>query len=81
MFLAEHKKLDLFISTKKMNHWELEFDYIKKIYTSLLKSELFEVYSKLIEPTDKQQIRFVVSLFKDFIANDNYNHLAFHHLY
>ena len=71
MFLADHKKLDLFISTKKMNHWELEFDYIKKIYTSLLKSELFEVYSKLIEPTDKQQIRFVVSLFKDFIAPDD----------
>tara|TARA_B110000971_G_scaffold41231_1_gene40389 strand:+ start:49 stop:960 length:912 start_codon:yes stop_codon:yes gene_type:complete len=71
MFLADHKKLDLFISNKKMNHWELEFDYIKKIYTSLLKSELFEVYSKLIEPTDKQQIRFVVSLFKDFIAPDD----------
>ena len=71
MFLADHKKLDLFISTKKMNHWELEFDYIKKIYTSLLKSELFDVYRKLIEPTDKQQIRFVVSLFKDFIAPDD----------
>ena len=71
IFLAEHKKLDLFISTKKMNHWELEFDYIKKIYATLLKSELFEVYSKLTEPTDEQQIRFVVSLFKDIIAPDD----------
>ena len=71
IFLAEHKKLDLFISSKKMNHWELEFDYIKKIYTSLLKSELFEEYSALTEPTDEQQIRFVVSLFKDVIAPDD----------
>ena len=71
IFLAEHKKLDLFISSKKMNHWELEFDYIKKIYTSLLKSQLFEGYSALTEPTDEQQIRFVVSLFKDFIAPDD----------
>ena len=71
IFLAEHKKLELFISSKKMNHWELEFDYIKKIYTSLLKSELFEEYSALTEPTDEQQIRFVVSLFKDFIAPDD----------
>ena len=54
-----------------MNHWELEFDYIKKIYATLLKSELFEVYSKLTEPTDEQQIRFVVSLFKDIIAPDD----------
>ena len=71
IFLAEHKKLELFISSKKMNHWELEFDYIKKIYTSLLKSELFEEYSALTEPTDEQQIRFVVSLFKDVIAPDD----------
>lgn len=71
IFLAKHKKLDLFISSKKMNHWELEFDYIKKIYTSLLKSQLFEGYRALTEPTDEQQIRFVVSLFKDFIAPDD----------
>jgi len=30
IFLAEHKKLDLFISTKKMNHWELELITLKK---------------------------------------------------
>jgi len=59
------------MKTKKMNHWELEFDYVKKIYTSLLESELFREYIKLSEPTNEEQIRFVVSMFKNLIAPDD----------
>ena len=70
-FLARHKILVEFMKTKKMNHWELEFDYVKKIYTSLLESELFREYIKLSEPTNEEQIRFVVSMFKNLIAPDD----------
>ena len=70
-FLAQHKILADFIKTKKINHWELEFDYVKKIYHSLLESELFEEYSKQPEPTNEEQIRFVVSVFKNLIAPDD----------
>lgn len=71
LYLSQHQKLAQFKAAKKMNHWELEFDYVKKIYTSLLESEIFEEYSKLSEPSDDEQIRFVVSMFKNIIAPDD----------
>lgn len=70
-FFVNHKKLAQFLSLKKMNHWELEFDYVKKTYAKILKSELFKTYSKLLEPSDEEQLRFVVSIFKDIIAPDD----------
>ena len=71
LFISNNKKLTQFISNKKLNHWELEFDYIKKIYTSILTSEVFETYNKIESPSDEEDIRFVVSIFKNIIAPDD----------
>ena len=71
LYLSQHQRLAQLIAAKKTNHWELEFDYVKRIYTLLLESEIFKEYSKLSEPSDDEQIRFVVSIFKNIIAPDD----------
>ncbi len=71
ILISNHKELKQFIINKKLNHWELEFDYVKKIYSFILESEIFETYRKIDNPNDEEQIRFIVSIFKSIIAPDD----------
>ncbi len=71
VYLANHKQLNQFLVTRKMNQWELNFDYVKKIYAKLLESNLLSEYSEIKNPSEKEQRSFVVSMFKDIIAPDD----------
>lgn len=71
IYLANNKQLNQLLSVKKINHWELEFDYVKKIYAKLLESDLLIKYSKLKTFSKKEQRDFVVSIFKNIIAPDD----------
>ena len=70
-FIAENKKLNQFIDNKNLNQWDLEFDYVKKIYSKILESDIFKTYKKIENPSDAEDVNFVSSIFKNIIAPDD----------
>ena len=70
LIIAKHPFLKSSIEQHKINLWELEFDYIRKLFDKITASQLYQDFSSLETPSFKVQQKFLVELFRDIIAPD-----------
>lgn len=68
--LASNKLLNEAIANRKMNFWDLDFEYIDIIYKNIVKSDLFETYTKKAKPSFDDDKYFIVEVFKTIIASN-----------
>lgn len=69
--IAKHPFLIQKMELNKLTLWELEFEYIRKLFDKIIASSLYEVFSILENPSFKEQQKFLVELFRDIIAPDD----------
>ena len=69
--IAKHTFLTQKIEQNKLNLWELEFDYIRKLFEKITTSALYQEFTSLDHPNFKAQQKFLVELFRDIIAPDD----------
>lgn len=66
--ISSNKLLTDAIAKQKINYWDLDFEYVDKIFKQVLKSKIYWKYAELNHrdfQTDKQ---FVADIFRDIIA-------------
>ena len=59
------------IEQNKLNIWELEFDYIRQLFETIVSSEIYLAFKELDRPNFKEQQKFFIKLFKEIIAPDD----------
>lgn len=69
--IAKHPFLTKKIEQNKLNIWELEFDYVRQLFETIVSSEIYLAYTELDGPNFKEQQKFFVKLFKEIIAPDD----------
>lgn len=68
--IAKHPFLAKKIEQHKLNTWDLEFDYVRQLFETIVKSEYYQAYKETAAPSFKEQQKFIVKLFKEIIAPD-----------
>jgi len=71
VLIAKHPFLNKKIEQNKLNIWELEFDYVRQLFETVVSSEIYLAYTELDGPNFKEQQKFFVKLFKEIIAPDD----------
>jgi len=56
------------ISNKKLNYWDLDFEYVDIIFKAILKSDIYENYTEEVETSFKKDKQFVLDVFTEIIA-------------
>ncbi|MFK7833158.1 MAG: transcription antitermination factor NusB [Winogradskyella sp.] len=56
------------IANRKLNYWDLDFEYVDIIFKAILKSEIYQNYTEEIETSFKKDKQFVVEIFTQIIA-------------
>ena len=69
--IAKHPFLIKKIDQNKLNIWELEFDYVRQLFKTIVSSEIYLAFKELDRPNFKEQQKFLVELFRDIIAPDD----------
>lgn len=75
--VAKHPFLSNKIEQHKLNIWDLEFDYVRQLFETIVSSEIYQDFKELESPNFKEQQKFLVKLFKEIIAPDDrlYNYI------
>jgi N utilization substance protein B len=74
-FIAEHPILVNHVKKKKIKFWELDFDYVKSNFNSLMENENFQEYARKKSPTLREDRDIIVFFFKVIIApSDGFYH-------
>ncbi|MGC6478803.1 MAG: transcription antitermination protein NusB [Flavobacteriaceae bacterium] len=71
IFLMEHPIGSKKGMSRRLKHWDLEFEYVKKIYQSWEKSDAFQTYTALESPNKEEQHQFLLHYFKHFVATSD----------
>ena len=66
--IAKHPFLTKKIEENKLNIWELEFDFIRQLFQTIVASDIYLTYKEGGVQSFKAQQKFLVKLFKDIIA-------------
>ncbi len=69
--LSENKALLETIAKRKINLWDLDFEYVDIIYKNIVKSDLFSTYTKKQYPSFEDDKYFIVEIFKTIIASND----------
>ena len=51
------------ISKRKLNYWDLDFEYVDILFKDILKSEIYEDYCDEPETTFKKDKQFIIRYF------------------
>ncbi|MGB1449471.1 MAG: transcription antitermination factor NusB [Flavobacteriaceae bacterium] len=68
--IAKHPFLAKKIEQNKLNTWELEFDYVRQLFDTIVSSEIYLEYKAKENFTFKNQQKFLVQVFKEVVAPD-----------
>jgi len=68
--IAKHPFLAKKIAQHKLNTWDLEFDYVRQLFETIVASEIFLSYTTQEGGSFKEQQKVLVKLFKEIIAPD-----------
>ena len=71
VLIAKHPFLNKKIEQNKLNIWELEFDYVRQLFETIVSSEIYLAFKELDRPNFKEQQKFFIKLFKEIIAPDD----------
>jgi N utilization substance protein B len=66
--IAESISLEGYVEINKLNNWELDDEYVKIIFDTLQKSNLYKEYIDTPEDSFKIDKAFVIDFFKEIIA-------------
>ncbi|NNE31938.1 MAG: transcription antitermination factor NusB [Winogradskyella sp.] len=66
--ISDNKMLQETISKRKLNFWDLDFEYVDIIFRAILKSQLFTDYAKESENSFAADKSFIINIFTDIIA-------------
>ena len=69
--IAKHPFLTKKIEQNNLNIWDLEFDYVRQLFDTIVSSEIYLAFKVLDGPNFKEQRKFFVKLFKEIIAPDD----------
>jgi N utilization substance protein B len=66
--IAESISVEGYVEINKLNNWELDDEYVKIIFDTLQKSDLYKKYIDTLEDSFKIDKAFVIEFFKEIIA-------------
>jgi len=66
--ISTNKMLQEHIEKRKLNYWDLDFEYIDILFKEILKSNLYKVYVSETEESFKKDKNFVLEVYKEIIA-------------
>ena len=66
--IRESVSLESYLELNKLEHWDLDDEYVKLIFDALQKSTLYINYLNTTEPSFKKDKAFVIDFFKEIIA-------------
>jgi N utilization substance protein B len=66
--IAESTSVEGYVEINKLNNWELDDEYVKIIFDTLQKSDLYKKYIDTSEDSFKIDKAFVIDFFKEIIA-------------
>jgi len=70
IFISENKLLQERINKRKLNIWDLDFEYVDILFRKIIKSDIYKAYLK--DPvTFKTDQKFVYNIYKSIIATDD----------
>lgn len=66
--ISSNKMLQEHITKRKLNFWDLDFEYVDILFKAILKSDLYEVYSKDSDISFKKDKKFILDIYTEIIA-------------
>lgn len=66
--ISSNKMLQEHIEKRKLNFWDLDFEYIDILFKAILKSKLYETYTSETESSFKRDKAFVLDIYTEIIA-------------
>ncbi len=66
--LQESVSLSKYLEDNKLQNWNTNDEYVKMVFDQLQKSDLYNSYLNEVNPSFKSDKKFIIQLFKDFIA-------------
>jgi N utilization substance protein B len=66
--ISSNKMLQEHITKRKLNFWDLDFEYVDILFKAILKSELYDVYSKDSDISFKKDKKFILDIYTEIIA-------------
>ncbi|MDT0557253.1 transcription antitermination factor NusB [Ichthyenterobacterium sp. W332] len=66
--LSENKALNDVITSKKLNFWDLDFEYVDILLKAILKSDVYNNYMSKKVSSFKEDKEFVIDMYKEVIA-------------
>lgn len=66
--ISSNKMLQEHIESRKLNFWDLDFEYVDILFKAILKSDLYEEYSNDTEISFKKDRKFILEIYTDIIA-------------
>ena len=67
-FIAQHPTLVNHIKKKKIKFWDLDFDYVKSNFKTLMENETFHEYAQKESPTLEEDRDIIAFFFKEIVA-------------
>ena len=66
--IGSNKMLQEQIAKRKLNFWDLDFEYVDILFKAILKSDLYSNYSNAEETSFKKDKQFVINVYTEIIA-------------
>ncbi|WP_256867486.1 transcription antitermination factor NusB [Winogradskyella forsetii] len=66
--ISSNEMLQDAISKRKLNYWDLDFEYVDIIFKAILKSDLYKNYTTETETSFKKDKQFIIEIFTEIIA-------------
>lgn len=67
-FISNNTMLKQRITDKKLNYWDLDFEYVDIIYKAILESDLYANYMAKPSSTLEEDKAFIIEVYSDIIA-------------
>ena len=67
-FISSNKMLRVVIEKRKLNFWDIDFEYVDVIYKAILESTLYKDYMSKGPSDLKQDKDFIIDIYTDIIA-------------
>jgi len=67
-FISSHKTLEEQINKKKLNYWDIDFEYVDILYKAITSSELYHSFMNTEAVNFKKEQQFLVDLYTEVIA-------------
>ena len=71
-FINQHKVLNKYLKNKKFISWDLEFIFTKDLVEEIISNEAFKVYFDNKNPSEKDDLEWLIKSFKNIIASSSY---------